>query len=158
MRNAAKGLIVAGVICMLCLPAFSADSGEADSAAAGSTTRIGIIPVEGEIAPGLGYALQRRVERARQDGMDLILIEVDSPGGRVDVCNQMCETLLRVVRETEGRVRTAAYVKREAISAAAIIALACRQIVMREGTRIGDAQAVFSGAGGMEAAPEKIQT
>lgn len=54
-------------------------------------------------------------------------------------------------------VRTVACVKSKAISAAALISLACREIVMIDGTSIGDAQAVIRTKEGIEAAPEKAQ-
>ncbi len=159
MRHVVPGLSALAIALILSAAAAAQEIAPEAPSPQNGATQVAVVPIEGEIAPGLDYALKRRIERAKADGADLILIEVDSPGGRLDICETMCNTLTRAVEESDGRVRTAAYVKREAISAAAIIAIACQQITMNRGTRIGDAQAVYSGPGGaMEAAPEKIQT
>ena len=126
---------------------------------AGSVARVAIVPVEGEINPGTEEALKRRLKHALDDGAEVILVAVDSPGGRLDSCKNMCDMLMAAVREGHGAVRTVAYVKSQAISAAAIISLSCQEIVMLEGTLIGDAQAVMAIPGkGPQVAPEKAQT
>ena len=53
-----------------------------------------------------------------------------------------------------------AYVEKKAISADALISLACQQIIMRRGTTIGDCEAIMISPQSqtMEPAPEKVQT
>jgi len=120
--------------------------------------RAAVIPIRGEINIGTHRALERLLGRAQEDGVGLVVLEVDSPGGALDACEEMCRLLRDVVTESRGRIRTVAYVESDAISAAAIISLACQRIVMRHGARIGDAQAILATPGAVEVAPEKVQT
>lgn len=101
-------------------------------------TRVYILPMSGslmctKIAPYVAKAL----EAASRYSVDLAVLVVDSPGGRVDVAYEIVEALSGLKDVT-----TVAWVsggKSEALSAAALICLNCDYIVMSPGSSIGAA-------------------
>lgn len=68
-------------------------------------------------------------------GADVVILEIDTHGGRVDSAEMIRDTILY------SNVRTIAFIKR-AISAGALISLAADDIVMSSGATIGDAAPV----------------
>jgi membrane-bound serine protease (ClpP class) len=106
-----------------------------------------------DINPLSGALFKRRFEQAVRDGAEMIVIDIDSPGGYLS-------TTLDLVRMIEeANVRTVAYISREAISGAAILALATDQIVMLPLTRIGDAGMIVMGEdSAFRYAPEKARS
>ncbi len=113
-----------------------------------------LIPVEGAILPRLERFVNRKLDESQQRGADLVILEIDSPGGAVDV------TLNLAARLTElSWAHTVAYIPDEALSGAAILALACDEIVMGPRARLGDAGPIFQGPDALfRHAPEKIRS
>jgi membrane-bound serine protease (ClpP class) len=106
-----------------------------------------VVPITGTIDLGLAPYLERVVDEAADDGAAAILLEIDTPGGRLDAVLQMRDTLLG------SSVPTIAFVDRTAFSAGALIAIASEQIYMAPGGVMGAATPI-SGATG-ETADEK---
>lgn len=107
-----------------------------------------------DINPLSGALLKRRFEQAIRDGAEMIVIDIDSPGGYLSTTLE----LVRMIEEAT-EVRTVAYISREAISGAAILALATDQIVMLPLTRIGDAGMIVMGEdSAFRYAPEKARS
>lgn len=79
-------------------------------------------------------SVKRRFEEARKDGTDAIIIEIDTPGGELDAMLEICRLI-----KYENTIPTTAWINPEAYSAGAIIALACDDILMVSGGRMGDA-------------------
>jgi membrane-bound serine protease (ClpP class) len=129
-------------------PAVRAEEG-ADAPAAGKRyARIHVIDFEGEIEPALTAYAERRIERAEKEGADLIVFRIESPGGRVDVTQDLSDRILRVKKG----VRTLAWVPEYAYSGAAIVAISC-------GSYMGDAQPILLTAEeGIKPAGEKAET
>lgn len=96
----------------------------------------------------------RRIEQIKEWGADCVVLDIESYGGLVSASIETGDELYALGRE----IHTIAFVSRKAISGAAMLALACQEIVMSEVAQIGDAQAVYMTADGREKAPEKIQT
>ena len=121
-----------------------------------SATKVAIIPISGDIDYGLQKSLERRLDSALEQGVGVVIFQMDSYGGGLDPGAEMGDMILAA----GSKVRTVAFVDRKAISADALISLACQQIIMRRGTTIGDCEAIeiTPGAQTMEAAPEKVQT
>ncbi|MBN2476840.1 MAG: peptidase [Pirellulales bacterium] len=112
-----------------------------------------LIRFEGPITPMLQQYLFRKLDAAERDRADLVIVEIDSPGGFVDASIAIAERL----RDTRW-AHTVAYVPREAISGAAIAALGCDEIVMAPDARIGDAGPIYQGEDSQfRHAPEKIR-
>jgi membrane-bound serine protease (ClpP class) len=97
----------------------------------------------------------RRIEEIREWGADCVILDIESYGGIVQSSIETGDELFDLGR----KVHTIAYVGRKAISAAALLSIACQEIVMSEVGKIGDSQAVYiDSSGEMKEAPEKAQT
>lgn len=104
--------------------------------------------LEGMVDDGMSVLVTRAVREAA-DAKALIFI-IDTPGGRVDSAINITETIL------DSPCRTIAFVDgMGAISAGALIAYACDEIVMSPSTNMGAAQPVTFGEQGMEPLGEK---
>lgn len=109
--------------------------------------KVYVVPIEGTIDLGLAPFLERVLNDAEDDGsVEAVILDINTPGGRLDAVLQMRQDLLGA------DVRTIAYVNREAFSAGALIAIASREIYMAPGGVVGAATPV-TGAG--ETADEK---
>lgn len=92
-----------------------------------------IIPLHEDINSLSGGILQRKFKEAEQSGVDVIIFDIDSPGGAVDVTFDLMDMVL------ESKVETVAMIERDAISGAALLSLACDKIIIKPGARLGDA-------------------
>ena len=106
------------------------------------------------IDPSVKTSVLRRIDEARELGADCVVFDIESYGGRVDSSLETGQEMLDLGTD----VHTIAYIHRKTISGGAMLALACREIVMSEVATIGDAQAVFATPEGPQVAPEKFQT
>jgi len=94
------------------------------------------LPVTGTIEHGLAPFIARGIREAEAAGATAIILDIDTPGGRVDAA----ESISDAVRGTELPVY--AFVDPRAYSAGAMIALATDGIYMRPGAVIGAATPV----------------
>ena len=95
-----------------------------------------IVNIRNQIGSGISVYISNGIERAEEANADAIIFDVDTPGGRVDSAVK----IMGAIQDTE--VPTIAYVNRQAISAGAMISIACDQIVMASGGTIGDSAPV----------------
>lgn len=95
---------------------------------------VAILDVEGPIDSITLRSLERRIETARRSGAEAIVLRLDTPGGELSATLDICHLI-----RNDSLPNTVAWVDPSAYSAGAIIALACRQIVMSPNGRIGDA-------------------
>jgi membrane-bound serine protease (ClpP class) len=100
------------------------------------------ISIEGTIDLGLAPFLARTIREAKEAGAAAVLLDINTFGGRVDAAVAMRDTLLN------SPVRTIAFVNQRAISAGALIALACDTLIMTRGGTIGAAAPVTGGGTG----------
>jgi membrane-bound serine protease (ClpP class) len=112
------------------------------------------LPLYGEVGVEItADALKRAIAEARRHKPQYVILVIDSLGGLVTEKERICE----VIRQAPD-VRFIAYVK-QAVSAAAVVALACPEIYVAEDSTIGATVAVMPGAlGGMKVASEKVQS
>lgn len=101
--------------------------------------KVMVITVQDEVEPGLASYIERNLEKAREESADLIILELNTPGGRVDAAKDIKNLLY------ECEIPTWALVKDEAISAGAYIALCCDQIAMMPASTLGDAEMLVNG-------------
>lgn len=100
-------------------------------------SRVVVITIEGEIDKWMYESVKRRMAVAEHNGADALVFEINSPGGEVLVVNALCELI------KQGPIQnTVAWVNNEAYSGGAIVALACREIVMNAAAQMGDAMPV----------------
>lgn len=108
-----------------------------------------VIGIDRTVELGLAAFVRRAIE-THPDAVAIIL-DINTLGGRVDAAIQIRDALL------DAEPRTVAFVHPRAISAGALIALACDNILISTGGTIGAATPVQAGAGGqMEAVGEKM--
>lgn len=108
-----------------------------------------VIAIEGLIDLGLAPFLARTLREAEAAGAAAVVLDINTFGGRVDAAVAMRDALLN------SPVRTIAFVNPRAISAGALIAMACHTLVMANGGTIGAAAPVVGGTGAPEPADEK---
>jgi membrane-bound serine protease (ClpP class) len=128
-------------------------SAAAIPAAAPSPATVIVIAVEGDVDPALAAFIARALRESREYADPLIILEMDTFGGRSDAAYTIVDSLLNV---THGQ--TIAYVKTKAISAGALIALSCRKLVMKQGTTIGDCAPLLMTNEGPKMLGEKFQS
>ncbi len=113
-----------------------------------------IIRLQGVVLPSMEAYLQRHLKQAEQIGADLVILEIDSPGGMVEPSFNIASAMLELQW-----AHTVAYVPEEALSGAAIISLGCDDIVMGPLATFGDAGPIVLGEDRMfRHAPEKYRT
>ena len=99
-----------------------------------------LIRFEGVVSPGNEQYLRRKLEAAKEMGANVVIVEIDSPGGRLDSSLAIAEML----RDVDW-ARTVAYVPHMALSGAAVVALGCDEIVMNPHAMLGDAGVIYQG-------------
>jgi membrane-bound serine protease (ClpP class) len=115
--------------------------------------KVYVIPISGEIEPGMAAFLKRALRDVPDTPDTLIVAEMNTFGGRVDSALEMVESLIGIKQ-----ARTIAFVGDKAISAGALIALACNQLVMKHHTTIGDCAPITYSKEGPKMMGEKFQS
>jgi len=103
------------------------------------------VRVEGELDVGMLSLLERASDQAL-GRRDLLLIELNTPGGRIDLMWRIAKA---VDRASKQGITTVAWVNDMAASAGALVAMSCDTIYMRERASIGSATAITLGPGGV---------
>ncbi|MEX2626768.1 MAG: hypothetical protein WD225_07770 [Ilumatobacteraceae bacterium] len=137
----AVGMLLATVF-LLGLPGST--SAQDDTGDEGPVYRMGIT---GTIDLGLAPYVDRVIGEAEADDAAAVIIEIDTPGGRLDAVIQMRDAII------DADVRTIALVDSTAFSAGALVAIASDEIHMTPGAVMGAATPVLGGTG--EVADEK---
>ncbi len=103
--------------------------------------------------PPLVYLVRRGVKEAMEAQADLLVIDMDTPGGRLDACREIISILGRFKGDT------VTYVSKDAFSAGSFIAVATKHIYMAPQSVIGAATPVMMspGGGGIAEVPESFQ-
>lgn len=107
------------------------------------------IEVSGVIDLGIAPFIKRAIEEANKNNIDAIILEINTLGGRIDAATQIRDALL------DSKVKTIAFINKRAISAGALISLACKKIIIAEGGTIGAATPVQIGMGEQKETSEK---
>lgn len=99
-----------------------------------------VIPITGAINKPNLYILRRGLKDAIENKADMLLLNMDTPGGRVDLTIEM----MKMIAKFDGT--TATYVNPDAISAGSFIAAATKEIYFAPTGKMG-ASAVIQGGG-----------
>jgi membrane-bound serine protease (ClpP class) len=119
-----------------------------------NTTKVFVIPVTGDVEPVMAAYIKRAVAVAVASGPDpLIILEMDTFGGRVDAALNIVDTMTNI---TNGQ--TLAFVKTQAISAGALISLSCNFLVMKQNTTLGDCAPISFAGNEAKMLGEKFQS
>ncbi len=125
-----------------------------ESRALGAVPKAVVIQIDAAIEPILEQFVQRQIQRAVGEGANVLIFEIDSPGGRLDSTMNLANSIVDLDPK---QVRTVAYIPKQAFSGAAIISLACDEIYLHPHAMFGDAGPIEIRPGGpAERAPEKI--
>jgi membrane-bound serine protease (ClpP class) len=123
---------------ILLLNLFGVESSRTTRAATDSLgTKVYIIPVRNEIAPPMAYLVRRGVKEALEAKANLLVLDMDTPGGRVDVT----EEIIEILNNFNGQ--TATFVNKKAFSAGAFISVATQKIFMAPQSVIGAAAPIM---------------
>ena len=112
-----------------------------------------IIPIEETVDFGLHAFLKRAVAKALEKNPDAIVFKVNTYGGELQSAFDIVDLLTGI-----SRCSTYAFVEQKAISAGALISLACNRIAMGNSTTIGDCAPITQGQDGIVMLGEKIQS
>ncbi|WP_144526816.1 nodulation protein NfeD [Peribacillus simplex] len=107
------------------------------------------VPIEETVEKGLSAFLERALTTAEAADADLVVFEVNTPGGAVDAAGEIAKLL------SDSPIKTVAYVNNRALSAGAYISLSADEIYMVPSATMGSA-AVIDSAG--NAAGKKAQS
>jgi len=110
-----------------------------------------VINIHGVIGQATYDTVKRKIARCRGSGAELVIFDMDTPGGRSDVM----EKIIALILEELGDIYCVAYVNPNALSAGAIISLACDEIALSPTAVIGDAMPIMIGPQGIVPIPEK---
>lgn len=120
--------------------------------AAGQEDQVYVVDISGDVDPGMAAFVDRAFQEI-PEGDHLVVLEMDTFGGRVDAALMIVDTIVNFDRGT-----TVALVTKKAISAGALIALACDQLAMRPHTTLGDCAPIMVSSEGPEMLGEKFQS
>jgi len=104
---------------------------------------------------GMYESIVRRTEAALADGATYIIYQIDTDGGRVDMAVNIWEYFMHDVSK---KAHTVAYTTTRAISAGALISVACQDIIMKKATNIGDCAPIMLGGTLEGVEREKMET
>jgi membrane-bound serine protease (ClpP class) len=109
-----------------------------------------VLKLQDEINASSAHYMTHGIREAEAQNASLILVHMDTYGGRVDYADSIRSALL------DTRIPTAVFIDKNAASAGALISLACDSIFMAPGASMGAATVVNGGDG--NAAPDKYQS
>lgn len=99
-----------------------------------------VVPITETVEKGMYAFLNRAVQTAEEENASAIIFEVDTPGGVVDAAGKIGKLL------SSTKVKTVAFINKQALSAGAYISLNTDKIYMTPGSTIGSA-AIIDGEG-----------
>ncbi|MGC9455093.1 MAG: NfeD family protein [Phycisphaerae bacterium] len=117
-------------------------------------TRAFVIPLREQINAKTAAAMRRKFIQCLAQGAELIIIDMDTPGGAVGATLEITKLIKNELRD----IRVVTFVRTEAISGGAFVAMACDEMVLTPLSRIGDAAPIYL-QGTLEGVPrEKIES
>jgi membrane-bound serine protease (ClpP class) len=106
------------------------------AAAQGPSGAVVRLEIHGPIENGLAPYIVRGLREANSAGSPAVILDIDTPGGRVDAAERIADAI------RASRIPVYAFVNPRAYSAGALIALACTGIFMHSGAVLGAATPV----------------
>ena len=110
-----------------------------------ASAKVVVIPIRDQIAKPELYILRRGLKKAIEQKVDTIVLDMETPGGALDVTFEM----LKALEKFPGK--TVTYINREAISAGALISAGTDEIYFAPGGVIGAAAPVLATGGDIDA-------
>lgn len=135
----ASGAISLATLLMVATPLCPAQ--ETTPSPAAGLKKVVVIPVRSAIDKPALYILRRGLKDAITNDVDTVVLDMETPGGRLDVTFD----ILKAIEKFPGK--TVTYVNREAISAGALISAGTDEIWFAPQAVIGAAAPVMAGGG-----------
>lgn len=117
-------------------------------------TKAYVIPVREEISGKIFKKIERKASRCRGAGAQLIVLDMDTWGGEVGAALDIA----RFIKVNLNDIYVVCYVRTRAVSAGALIALACDEIVMTDVGKLGACAPLIQGGKLEGVEREKIET
>ncbi len=153
MQGPHRGPIPGGIRVFLLLAVLLSPSTLHGQQQGPQSREVFVIPVSGQVDSGMAAFIERACDEALQKPDSLLIFSINTFGGRVDAALEIVDTILTVPPE-----RSIAFVEKKAISAGALIALSCGDLVMRPATTIGDTAPIIYSQEGPKMMGEKFQS
>lgn len=136
ISNMKKLPVMVGVCAAAGLAAVLASAlGASEPLVERTPAKVAVVTCKGLIDEGLFKSIKRRTQYAIEADCNYLVYEIGTYGGLVEAADDISKYL---IHEVAKRAHTAAYITSEAISAGALISVACRDIIMMKNTTIGD--------------------
>jgi len=103
-----------------------------------------VIPIHVPITDTSYETMKAKVTRCKGKGAQLVIFDMDTPGGSIFAMQK----IIALITKELDKVYTVAYVRDEAISAGAVISMACDEIIMAPASKLGDSMPIMMGPGG----------
>lgn len=159
MRNAVRGprlklltylllalVLAGGVMLGIGVQSATKPAQAAQSAEVSPGKLVYVVPVHQTVESGLYSFLERAFQDAQEASAELIVLDIDTLGGRLDSAEQIG----KLIRDS--KIPTTAFVNGRAVSAGSYIALNAGGIMMSPGSTIGSAAVVDLGGNEIESA------
>lgn len=104
----------------------------------GPAKKVYVLPIRDDIMPPLVYVVRRGVKEAMEAKADVLVLDMETNGGRVDVT----EEIIGIISKFPGQ--TVTFVNKKAFSAGAFISFATQKIFMAPQSVIGAAAPVMA--------------
>lgn len=124
------------------IPALIPSTAVAAEVSTNTAKKVYILPIRDDIMPPLVYLVRRGVKEAMEAKADLLVLDMETNGGRVDTTRE----IISILNEFKGE--TVTFVNKDAFSAGAFIAVATKQIYMAPESVIGAAAPIIMSPGG----------
>ena len=105
------------------------------------------VDLKGPVDADKIHEIERLIDEHRRKGANFICLWIDSPGGAPLESKRLADYLIELPRE---EIRSVAYIPNEARADAALVALACDQIIMHP-------RAILGGPGQYQMTPDEIR-
>lgn len=131
MKNKLLKKIIASFVLAIVFVAASSSFSAADS-----NNEAVVINVHGEINDALVAYMDREIKNAQSNGVDVIIIDIDTWGGFV----RSAERINDILSQTQ--IPTIAYISKKAVSAGVMITISCDNVAMTSGSHSGAAETI----------------
>jgi len=127
--------IVIVLMLLLVSVSFAQQTSQAITDINSTSVKAAVITCHDMIDDGLYRSIKRRTQSALDQGVEYLIYDIDTYGGDLFAAFNISNYFLH---EVNPKAKTIAYVSLKAISAGAMISVACETIIMKEKATIGD--------------------